>query len=242
MTEHKLKLRIITPVVGVKRSNPEEYLARLRKYSGIDEGTELDMVRVEKGPASIECRYDEVYAIPSVLSIIKESRGVDGIVVNCFADPGVKAGREISEVPILGPGQSAMLVASAICDKFSIITILNNIAPELHEHVREYGLHEKLASIRAIDVPVLDLHNNEELTLERLAEEGKKAIEEDGAEALILGCTGFTGMAEKLSKKLGVHVIDPLPTALKLVETLASLRLSQSKITYPVPPKKTILT
>ena len=236
-----MKLRIITPVLGVKRPNTEEYLARIRKYSGISEMTELDNVRVDKGPASIESRYDEVYAIPSVLSIIKESQGIDGIVVNCFADPGVKAGREISDIPIIGPGLSSMLIASAICDKFSIITILDTIVPELNEHAREYGFQEKLASIRAIEVPVLELHNNEELTLEKLAVEGKKAIDEDGAEALILGCTGFTGMADKLSEKLGVHVIDPLPTALKLVETLVSLRLSQSKITYPVPPKKTIV-
>jgi allantoin racemase len=236
-----MKLRIISPVIGVKRPNADEFLARIRKYSGIDEKTELDSVRVDKGPASIESRYDEVYAIPSILSIIKESEGIDGFVVNCFADPGVKAGREISNIPIIGPGLSSMLIASAICSKFSIITIVNNIVPGLHDLVREYGFNEKLSSIRAIEVPVLELHKNEELTLEKLVVEGKKAIEQDGAEAIILGCTGFTGMADKLSEKLGVHVIDPLPSALKLVETLAKLRLSQSKITYPVPPKKTIL-
>jgi allantoin racemase len=236
-----MKLRIITPVLGVKRPNTEEYLARIRKYSGICESTELDIVRVDKGPASIESRYDEVYAIPSVLEIIKESKGIDGFVVNCFADPGVKAGREITDIPLIGPGLSSMLIASALCNRFSIVTILDNIVPELYEHVREYGFLEKLSSIRAIEVPVLELHSNEDLTLEKLVDEGKKAIKEDGAETLILGCTGFTGMADKLSKKLGVYVIDPLPTALKLAETLASLRLSQSKITYPLPPKKTIV-
>lgn len=237
-----MKLRIITPVLGVKRTNPEEYISKLRKYSGIDEKTELDIVRVEKGPASIESRYDETFAIPSVLSIIKNSLEIDGFVVNCFADPGVNAGREITNIPILGPGQSSMIVASALCNKFSIITILKNIVPEIDEHVRQYGLQEKLSSIRAIDLPVLDLHNDEEITIKKLVEEGKKAITEDGAEVLILGCTGFTGMADTISKKLGVYVIDPLPTALKLAETLACLKLSHSKITYPQPPKKTILT
>lgn len=64
-----------------------------------------------------------------------------------------------------------------------------------------------------------------------MVEQGKKAIEEDGAEVLILGCTGMTGMAQKLSEALGVYVIDPLPTAVKLAETLVSLKLSQSKLT-----------
>jgi allantoin racemase len=89
---------------------------------------------------------------------------------------------------------------------------------------------------------VLELHDDEDITIQKLVKEGEEAIEKDGAEALILGCTGFTGMAEKISKKLGIYVVDPLPTALKLAETLASLKLSQSKITYPTPPKKKILT
>jgi allantoin racemase len=104
-----------------------------------------------------------------------------------------------------------------------------------------YGLHEKLASIRDIEMPVLDLHKDEGKTLEALVKQGRKAIDEDGAQALILGCTGMTGMAEKLTKELGVHVLDPLPTAVKLVETLASLRLTQSKLTYPVPPENTMI-
>ena len=236
-----MKIRIISPIVSTRPPNPA-YLDRIRKFSGISDSTELDTVRIEKGPTSIECRYDETFAIPHVLNKIKEASNVDAMVVNCFADPGVKAGREITNIPILGPGLSSMYVASSICNKFSILTILKSIVPELEEHVMEYGLMSKLASIRAIDIPVLDLHSNEEKTIENLVEQGRKAIDEDGAEALILGCTGMTGMAEELSKSLGVYVVDPLPTAVKLAETLASLKLSHSKITYPVPPKKQIFT
>lgn len=238
------KIRIITPVVS-RRSRPsssqDEYSERIKRLAGLCSETEVDRVRIEKGPPSIESRYDDAMATPEVLRLIKEAEGVDGIVVNCFCDPGVKAGREITDIPVIGPCLASMLVASSICDRFSILTVLKEVTPAIEENARMYGLHEKLASIRDIEMPVLDLHKDEEKTLEALVKQGRKAIDEDGAQALILGCTGMTGMAEKLTKELGVHVLDPLPTAVKLVETLASLRLTQSKLTYPVPPEKTMI-
>lgn len=238
------KIRIITPVVSTRSrpsSSQDEYSERIKRLAGLCSETEVDRVRIEKGPPSIESRYDDALATPDVLRLIKEAEGVDGIVVNCFCDPGVKAGREITDIPVIGPCLASMLVASSICDRFSILTVLKEVTPAIEENARMYGLQEKIASIRDIEMPVLDLHKDEEMTLTALVKQGRKAIDEDGAQALILGCTGMTGMAKKLSKELGVHVLDPLPTAVKLVETLASLRLTQSKLTYPVPPEKTMI-
>lgn len=238
------KIRIITPVVSRRSrpsSNQDEYSERIKRLAGLCSETEVDRVRIEKGPPSIESRYDDAMATPDILRLIKEAEGVDGIVVNCFCDPGVKAGREITDIPVIGPCLASMLVASSICERFSVVTVLKEVVPAIEENARMYGLMDKLASTRYIEMPVLDLHKDEEKTLEALVEQGRKAIDEDGAQVLILGCTGMTGMAEKLSEEVGVQVIDPLPAAVKFVETLASLRLTQSKLTYPVPPEKTMI-
>lgn len=238
-----MKIRIITPVVPRRRrsSSAGEYTERMRRLAGLCSETELDRVSIERGPPSIESRYDVAMAVPEVIQKIKEADVVDAIVINCFCDPGVGAGREISGIPILGPGQSSMLVAAAISNRFSILTVLKDVISSIEENARIYGLSEKIASIRAIDTPVLELRRDSERTLGALVKEGRKAIETDAAEALILGCTGMTGMADRLSEELGVHVVDPLPTALKLAETLAGLRLNQSKLTFPVPPEKTMI-
>ena len=131
-----------------------------------------------------------------------------------------------------------MMVASSLCNKFSVTTILKNVIPLIEENAMVYGISGKLVSVRAIDIPVHDLQKDSEATVKAIREEGRKAIEEDGAELLVLGCTGMTGMAEKIRDALGVFVVDPLPTALKYAETLVSLGLSQSKIAYPPPPEK----
>ncbi len=167
-----------------------------------------------------------------------EADGADAVVINCFGDPGVKAGRELVKIPVVGPGEASMLLAASLCNRFSVVTILKNVLPLIEENAELYGISGKLASVRAINVPVLELHESQQKTIKALAEEGRKAIEVDSAEALVLGCTGMTGMAEKVAKELDVFVVDPLPTALKFAETLVGLGLSQSKRAYPKPPEK----
>lgn len=218
----------------------KEYFERRRKVFRLCPGTEVDSVGIERGPSSIECRYDEILAIPEIVKRVKEAEeeGIDACVVNCFGDPGVRASREVVNIPVLGPCEASLHVASTMCDKFSVITVLSSVASLIEENARIYGLSDKLVSVRAVDIPVLDLHQDNETTAKALHKEGKKALEEDSAEVLILGCTGMTGMAERLSKELGVDVIDPLPAAVKFAEMLVGLGLSHSKLTFPTPPDK----
>lgn len=246
-----MKIRIVSAIVwpaqdqtGEPREELEkrrrEYLERRKKLFRLCAGTEIDSVGIEKGPSSIECRYDEILAIPEVVKRVKEAEeeGVDACVINCFGDPGVRASREVANIPVVGPCESSFMVAASLCNKFSVITVLKSVVGIIEENVKLYGISDKLASARAVDIPVLELHTDNESTARALLEEGKKALEEDGAEVLILGCTGMTGMAERLSKELGVYVVDPLPTAVKFAETLVNLGLSHSKITFPSPPEK----
>lgn len=246
-----MKIRIVSAIVWPAQAEREEskeelekrrreYMERRKKLFRLCAGTEIDSVGIERGPSSIECRYDEILAIPEVVKRVKEAEdeGVDACVVNCFGDPGVRASREVVNIPVVGPCESSLLVAASLCNKFSVITVLKSVVGLIEENAKLYGIDEKLASARAVDIPVLELHEDNEATSKALFEGGKKALEDDGAELLILGCTGMTGMAEKLSKELGIYVIDPLPTAVKFAETLVSLGLSHSKITFPTPPEK----
>ena len=58
---------------------------------------------------TIECEYDEVYSAPQVVSLaVAEANGVDGVFVNCFGDPGVRAVREKLKVPVFGGFEPAI--------------------------------------------------------------------------------------------------------------------------------------
>jgi allantoin racemase len=103
-------------------------------------------------------------------------------------------------------------------------------------------LIENLASVRAVDIPVLSLEDSG-LLKDRLLEQAKTAVREDGAEAIVLGCTGMLGLAQSLMRQLKetglpVPVVDPTAAAIGYLQLLIRAGLSQSKRAYPSPPEK----
>lgn len=97
----------------------------------------------------------------------------------------------------------------------------------------------KLASVRTINIPVLELLDHDKAK-EAILREAKKAVEEDGAHVIILGCAGMSPVIREIQHKLNIPVIDPGNTALKMAELLVSMNLSQSKKCFPKPPPKEI--
>ncbi len=202
-------------------------------------GTEITVVSLEKGPASIESMYDEYLSAPWTLEKVKsaEQEGYDAVIIDCMGDPALHGARELVDIPVIGPAEASMAMASIIGHKFSVVTVLQSVVPIFHNMVAAYGFRDRFASVRSIDIPVLELEKEEEVK-EGLVVESQKAIDEDGADLIILGCTGMIGMAEELGDKLGVPVIDPTAAALKMAESLVDLGLSHSKLVYPKPPEK----
>jgi allantoin racemase len=159
-----------------------------------------------------------------------------------MGDPTLDAVRERLDIPVVGPARVSMLYAAELSHKFSIVTTVKNIVVSIENLAKGLGLNEKLASVRVVNIPVLNLKNKEKL-VKALIDESVKAVEDDGAHAIILGCTGMMGVAEDLSKALvekghKVPVIYPVAVSIKYLETLISLNLAQSKKTYMHPPEK----
>ena len=210
-------------------------------------GCEVEVVFLDRGPASIESEYEEVLAAPDVVAKAKEAeaQGADAVVVSCFLDPGVTAAREQVSIPVLGPAQVSMHVAAILSPKFSVVTVLERLIPPFHGLAHLYGHSERLASVQAIEVPVLDLRQNAPHVIEALVSASIQAIEEDRAYAIILGCTALSGIGKPVQEELGkrgykVPVIDPTPTAIKVAAALVDVGLSHSKLAYPFPPEKRV--
>ncbi len=204
--------------------------------------TQLHVVSIDKGPASIECIYDEVVAAPYIVNKVREvADKADAIIINCFGDPALDAAREITAVPIIGPGTSSMALAQLLGHNFSVVTVLSRLGPIVEEVAAKLGT-TKLVSVRAVDIPVLELEDRAK-TVEKLTRESVKAIEDDGAHVIVLGCTGMQGLADQVKQELAkqgydIPVLDPAIIALKLAEILVDMKTSQSRLTYPPPPEK----
>ncbi len=206
-----MKILVIVPILprnGEGALRPSE---NAKKYVRPD--TEVDAVNILYGPASIESVYDDTMAAPFIVQKAEwaEKNGYDAVVVSCMMDPGVKAAKEAVNIPVVGPKEACMAIASIL------------------------GANPRTILPRGI--PVLQMHDDLEKTYQALKKDAEKAIGE-GAEVLIMGCTALTGIAERLNQEFEVPILENQGTALKVAEMLVDLKVSQSKVTYPKPPKK----
>jgi allantoin racemase len=204
-------------------------------------GTEVGVEDVPSGPASIESMYEEYLSIPATVekALELEQDGWDAFVLGCYGDPGLDAFRELISKPIVGPGEATALVAASLGHRFSVITITESVVAFTERQIWNTGVGEKLASVRAIGIPVLQLHEDRDRVIEATVEHGHAAIAEDRADTLIVGCMsmGFLGVAEAASERLGIPVLNPGKVALKYAEALVGAGLSHSRKAYMLPPK-----
>ena len=184
-----------------------------------------------RGPASIEGHYDEAMAVPGLLEAIRagESEGCDVHVIACFGDPGLRAAREVARAPVIGIAEASMHLASLVATHFSIVTTLPRTIVIAEHLALTYGMERICRRVRAIDVAVLDLHDPASGAGDRLLAECRRALDEDGSGAIVLGCAGMADLASDLSAELGVPVIESVSAAVKLAEALVGLGLSTSK-------------
>lgn len=230
------KIRVISPV-----TNPKVMETALYIYQSMARtDTELSIVNLEQGPETIESLYEDAIAAPQVIlrAIQAEKDGQKAVIIDCMNDPGLEAAREAVRIPVVGASQAAMMVAGILCHKFSILSTAAEDRFAFEQLVRRYGLQEKYASTRSVDIPVLDLRKKPKRLFKALLKSAQRAIRRDGSHGLVLGCTAMKGMASRLEKELKslgyeVLVIDPSLAALKWAEMLVDLNLSQSLRTYP---------
>ena len=138
-----------------------------------------------------------------------------------------------------------MHVAAMLGHRFSIVTVLDRCRPLLENQAKIYGVDAKLASVRAVELPVLELEADAGRLHRLLIEQAAQAVAKDGADTIIFRCTGMFGWAKTVGVGLSaaghdVPVIDPVPTAIQVAAGLVEVGLRHSKTAYPAPPAKTI--
>lgn len=237
------RIHVITPVISSEMRNPKDF----EMFEG--DGIRITHENLDVGPSSIESEYDEALSVPDTLRkcVAAEQDGAHAIIIDCLGDPGVKPARELLRIPVFGPGEAAMHMAAPLGEKFSVVTVLDSVCPMINNNARSYGLFDKLASIRVVNTPVLEIEKNPQKLFRDLGREAIAAVREDKAHAIVLGCTGFFGCAEvimdMLEKEFGqyIPVIDPVPAAIVTAIGVLKLDLSHSKRTYANPPVKPVV-
>jgi len=234
-----MRIKVINPDYGM---TPEALRYREQLLASIARpDTEISMDCVTATQVEIDSATDVALAAPEIVrrAVRAEADGYDAVVLYCLSDPGLVACREAVRIPVLGGGQTSMLVAAGLGYRFSILTTAAVRIPEKVESVRSSGVDPvRLASVRSVDMSLGDTRKDLQASVDRLAAAGRKCVEEDGAQVLIIGCLSFVGMGPAVAAAVGVPVVDPAYAVINMAELLHAQRLAHSKVAYPYPPAR----
>ena len=188
-------------------------------------GTQLEFVTASYGVPYIATRTEAVIGGRVVLEIIAERDAeFDAVVIAAFGDPALGAAREISSIPVIGLAEASMLLACPLGRKFSIVSFSNRLEPWYRECVEWNGLAGRLASIRMLDAKVSDIGQVQSENADLLVKLANQAVEEDGAEVVILAGAPLAGLASQVRERVPVPLVEGVAASIKLAESLAFLR------------------
>jgi allantoin racemase len=192
------------------------------------------------GPTSIESAVEEAWCVPGLLATAdRVGSEYDAIVIGCFGDPGIRPLRELLDVPVVGPAEATVHTAAMVADRFTWLTILEETEPMSHEQAHEHHLADRCVSVRSVEAPVESIDHESDDLAERMIDVGRRAVEEDGAEALFPGCMSlsFAQRHDEIEAAVGVPFLDPASIALEQADAWARHGLAQSPETYPEPDR-----
>ncbi len=219
--------------------DPDEQQRRERIANELTTGSVSVIQAGDTGPTSIESGVEEAWCVVGEMQKAHEIRNqYDAIVIGCFGDPGIRPLRELLDIPVVGPAESTFYTAAQVADQFGWLTILEPTVPMSREQAHEYGLAERCVSVRSVDAPVESIDHESDDLVERMVEVGRRAAEEDGAEALFPGCMSlsFAQRHDEIERRIGVPFLDPATIALEQAAFWARHGIVQSARTYPEAP------
>lgn len=202
--------------------------------------TTITTISPPTGPRSIESYTEDYVASVSMMEAALERRGqFDALVVACFDDPGLHALRELLDVPVIGIAEASMHMACLVAEQFSVVTVLGRAKRRIEQTVRRSGMTERCASVRTVELSVLQIEEDFDRAQDMIAAEAQRALDEDGAEAICLGCAGLGPLDKKLQAELGVPVLDGCSCAITLAQACFDYGITTSKyLSYLKPAPK----
>ena len=220
-----MKILVINPVGTNKWDEKDKKTCQ--EFASCD--TQIDVISLPEGPLSVETPENEAQVIPLVVKVaIENQKKYNAIIVNCCLDPAVDLLKGIIKIPVVGPCEASLVLASTIGKKIGIVTVSNKAIWMIEDKVGELGFRNKVVHISGIPLGVLDLDKDIKHTKSLVIEEAKRAIK-NGSEVIVLGCTGLAGLAKEIQDIINVPVIDPTGAAIKIAESLVKLNLYNAR-------------
>jgi allantoin racemase len=146
-------------------------------------------------------------------------------------DLGVDGGKSAVDIPVVGPTEACLHVASLISDPFGVMVYHPSLVAFSRAIIRRYGMEERIVGfgVSGFDLPNLAAHHDE--VVDNFVSEAKRLVTE-GAEVIypmgISQCPVHINPAW-LQEQLGVPVVEGIDAPIRMAALLAGVGLKQSR-------------
>ncbi|MGW1401567.1 aspartate/glutamate racemase family protein [Streptomyces sp. NPDC002405] len=234
-------MRILIANVNTTASMTETI--RAQAAASASPGVEIVGLTPAFGPESVEGNFESYLAAVAVMDrIVRYDEPYDAVIQAGYGEHGREGLQELLDVPVVDITEAAAQVAMLIGRTYSVVTTLDRAVPQIQDRLLLAGLNERCASVRASGLPVLELEADPARAADAIVAEARRAVDEDRAEVICLGCGGMAGLDQKISAATGVPVVDGVAAAVTLAEGLVRLGLSTSKVRSYAPPRPKTVT
>jgi len=234
-------MRILVANVNTTTTMTETIAASARAVAA--PGTEIVGITPPFGAESVEGNHEFYLAAVAVQEAIRAYEGdYDAVIQAGYGEHGREGLQELTTVPVVDITEAAASLAQYLGHRYSVVTTLDRTVPLIEDRLLIAGLAQRCASVRASGLSVLELEEDPERTLKAIVAESVRAVEEDRAEVICLGCGGMAGLDAAVREATGVPVVDGVTAAVTVAESLVRLGLTTSKSrTYAEPRPKRIV-
>ncbi|WP_427016861.1 aspartate/glutamate racemase family protein [Pseudarthrobacter sp. P1] len=234
-------MRILVLNVNTTQSMTDSIAAQARAVAS--PGTEIVGLTPNFGAESCEGNFESYLAAIAVMDkVLSYPEPFDAVIQAGYGEHGREGLQELLDVPVVDITEAAASTAMFLGYKYSVVTTLDRAVPLIEDRLKLAGLDARCASVRASGMAVLELEEEPERAVQAIVDQAEKAVNDDKAEVIVLGCGGMAGLDDQVRARTGVPVVDGVAAAVTIAESLVRMGLSTSKVrTYATPrPKKVI--
>ncbi|MBI5444310.1 MAG: aspartate/glutamate racemase family protein [Deltaproteobacteria bacterium] len=198
----------------------------------------VDIVGVDEGKDPLVTVCDIEFNNPAMLKRIlrAQEQGYRAAVIACFGDPVLTSAREMASIPVFGPGETALAVATTLGDRILIVEPGIEFVYATQKNVRMYGLDKRVVGVRSVPLDFCSANATPEeaaLGVQACVD----AVREEKAHVLVLGCIGLCGFVDQIRQALGnaglsVSVVEPGITVMEYSKMVLGLGLNQSRAMF----------
>lgn len=211
--------------------------AEIAAAAGAAAGADTEIVCLAPwfGAVAIDSAAESYLSAVGVMDVVATLVGAgdfhyDAVVLAGFGEHGKDALAEMLSVPVFDIAECAAHVAHLIGRRFSVVTTLARSIAPIEDRLLLAGLNAHCASVRACGLGTAEVDADPAGAVQAIVAEAARAVIEDGADVICLGCAGMAGVTEAISAKVGVPAIDGVAAAVALAQAIVGLKLSTSKV------------